>query len=128
MPLNDILLHLDSYADPTPVEAVDWAIGFAGLLQARLTALAVKARFPVHSNRMANYLIGLSGMARQEEEKSAAAAVTSSNSLRPKHVQPAYSNQEAWTRPTFMMLAAKSQRMRGPGTFAFFHWPPERTR
>lgn len=62
MPLNDILLHLDSYPDPTPVEAVDWAIGFAGLLQAKLTALAVKARFPVHSNRMANYLIGLSGM------------------------------------------------------------------
>jgi nucleotide-binding universal stress UspA family protein len=71
MPLKDILLHLDSYPDPTPVEAVDWAIGFAGLLQARLTALAVKVRFPVHSNRIANYLIGLSGMARQEEEKSA---------------------------------------------------------
>ncbi len=69
--MKDILLHLDSYPDPTSAEAVDWAIGFAGLLQARLAALAVKVRFPVHSNRMANYLIGLSGMVREEEEKSA---------------------------------------------------------
>lgn len=72
MPLSDILLHLESYPDPTPVEAVNWAVGFAGLTQARLSALAVKVRIPVHSNRMANYLIGLSGMVREEEAKSAA--------------------------------------------------------
>jgi nucleotide-binding universal stress UspA family protein len=36
-----------------------------------LTALAVKVRFPVHSNKLADYLVGLSGMARDEEEKSA---------------------------------------------------------
>jgi nucleotide-binding universal stress UspA family protein len=71
MPFKDVLLHLDSYPDPTPLAAMDWTIGFAGLLQARLTALAVKVRFPVHSNKLADYLVGLSGMARQEEEKSA---------------------------------------------------------
>lgn len=72
MPIRDILLYLDSYPDSTPIEGVDWAIGFAGLLNARLSALAVKVRIPVHSNRMADYLIGLSGMVREEEEKSAA--------------------------------------------------------
>ena len=71
MPFKDILVHLDTYPDPTPLEGVDWAIGFADLLQARLTALAVKVRIPVRSNRVADYLIGLSGMARKEEEKSA---------------------------------------------------------
>jgi nucleotide-binding universal stress UspA family protein len=72
VPLKDILLHLDSYPDPTPLEGVGWAISLARLLQARLTALAVKVRFPVHSNRMADYLIGLGGMVREEEAKSAA--------------------------------------------------------
>lgn len=71
MPFKDVLLHLDSYPDPTPLEGVDWSIGLAGLLQAKLTALAVKVRIPVRSNRMAEYLIGLSGMARGEENKSA---------------------------------------------------------
>jgi nucleotide-binding universal stress UspA family protein len=71
MPFKDVLLHLDTYPDPTPLEGVDWSIGFAGLLQAELTALAVKVRIPVRSNRMAEYLIGLSGMAREEESKSA---------------------------------------------------------
>ena len=70
MPVKDILLHLDSFPDPTPIEGVDWAIGFADLLKARLSALAVKVRFPVHSHRMANYLIGLSGMVQEEEQKS----------------------------------------------------------
>jgi nucleotide-binding universal stress UspA family protein len=71
MPFKDVLLHLDSYPDPTPLEGVDRSIGLAGLLQAKLTALTVKVRIPVHSNRVADYLIGLSGMAREEEEKSA---------------------------------------------------------
>jgi nucleotide-binding universal stress UspA family protein len=71
MPFKDVLLHLDSYPDPTPLEGVDWAVGFAGLLQARLTVLAVTLRFPVHSNKVADYLIGLSGMAREAEENSA---------------------------------------------------------
>lgn len=67
--MKDILVHLDAYPDPTPPEGVAWAVGLAGLLQARLTALAVKVRFPVHSNRMADYLIGLGGMVREEEGK-----------------------------------------------------------
>jgi nucleotide-binding universal stress UspA family protein len=71
MSVKDILLHLDSYPDPTPFEAMDWTISFAGLLQARLTALAVRVRFPVQSNKLADYLVGLSGMAREAEEKSA---------------------------------------------------------
>jgi nucleotide-binding universal stress UspA family protein len=72
MPLRDILLYLDSYPDPTPPQGIDWAIGFVRLLEARVSALAVQVRFPVHSNRMADYLIGLSDMVRAEEEKSAA--------------------------------------------------------
>jgi hypothetical protein len=69
--LKDILLHLDSYPDPTPLEAVDWAIRFSRLMQAKLTGLAIKVRIPLHINRMADHLIGLRGMVRDEEEKSA---------------------------------------------------------
>ena len=70
MPLNDILLHLNSYPDPTPLAAIDWAVRFTATLRGKMTALAIQVKFPVHSNKLADYLVGVSGMAHDEEMKS----------------------------------------------------------
>ena len=69
----DILLHIDSYPEPTSHEAIEQAIGFAKSLGARLSALALRVHFPVRSNFIADYLIGLSDLAEAEEAKSLAA-------------------------------------------------------
>lgn len=74
MTLNDILLHIDTYPDASPPEAIDQAVGFAAALGGRLSAIAVQVRFPLHSNRIADYLIGLSRLAHVEEAKSLDAA------------------------------------------------------
>jgi nucleotide-binding universal stress UspA family protein len=70
MALSDILLHIDSYPEPTPPAAIDQAVQLAGWLGGRLTALAVQVDIPLKSNRLADYLIGLSRMAQEEESKS----------------------------------------------------------
>lgn len=72
MGLNDILLHIDTYPDPTPPEAIEDAVRFASLVGGRISALAVGVRFPVPSNRIADYLIGLGNMAAAEQAKSQA--------------------------------------------------------
>lgn len=69
MSVTDILLHIDSYPEPTPPRAVDRAIALAGIFGGTLTALVVEVDFPVRSNQVADYLIGLTAMARQEEAK-----------------------------------------------------------
>lgn len=70
MPLNDVLLHLDSYPDPTPDAAIDHAVALARRLEAKVTAFAPAVRIPVRSNRLADYLIGLSAMAKEWEAAS----------------------------------------------------------
>lgn len=70
MTVKDILLHLDSYPDPTPDALVEQALWWARYLGADVTALSVDIQIPVHSNRIADYLIGLTDMARGEEERS----------------------------------------------------------
>lgn len=70
MTIKDILLHLDSYPDPTPEPLVEQALWWARYLRADVTALSVDIQIPVHSNRIADYLIGLSDMAHAEEERS----------------------------------------------------------
>ncbi|PZQ36666.1 MAG: universal stress protein, partial [Phenylobacterium zucineum] len=72
MSLNDILLHVDTYPDATPPEAIEGAVAFVRLIGGRVSALAVGVRFPVQSNRVADYLIGLSSMAVDEQAKSLA--------------------------------------------------------
>lgn len=69
--MKDLLLHLDTYPEPTPHSAIDQAIGFASLLDGRLTALAVQVLFRPPKNALANALIGLSAMATEEQAKSA---------------------------------------------------------
>lgn len=76
MGFADILLHIDSYPDPTPTAAVDQAIAFAKLMDSRLTALAVAIDIPHVSNRLADYVIGLSKLEKQAEDASLAACRT----------------------------------------------------
>ena len=72
MPVNDILLHIDSYPDPTSPAAVSRAIALAGRLGGTLTALAVEVALPVRSNRVADYLVELTATAQQQEAMSRA--------------------------------------------------------
>lgn len=73
MSLQDILLHIDSYPEPTSDAAIDAAVDVAALLGAQITALALRLSIPVRSNIIAEHLIGLSDLAREEEARSLAA-------------------------------------------------------
>lgn len=73
MTLQDILLHIDSYPEPTSDAAIDAAVDIAARLGAQITALALRASIPVQSNIIAERLIGLTGLAREEEARSLAA-------------------------------------------------------
>lgn len=72
MPFKDLLIHLDSYPDPTPLKDVDEAVAFAAMFHAKLTALTVGISIPLESNRIADYLIGLSDLVAEEEGRSEA--------------------------------------------------------
>lgn len=65
----DLLLHIDSYPAPMPGELIDESVALAAGLGGKLTGLAIEIDIPVHSNRVADYLIGLSALGRQEEER-----------------------------------------------------------
>ncbi len=69
--MKDVLLHLDSYPDPTPTPAIDQAVGFAALLDSRLSAMTVQALIRPPSNPLANALIKIAAMAAEEQAKSA---------------------------------------------------------
>lgn len=73
MSLQDILFHIDSYPEPTSDAAIDAAVDVAALLGAQITALALRLSIPVRSNIIAEHLIGLSDLAREEEARSLAA-------------------------------------------------------
>ncbi len=69
MALRDILLHIDTYPDPVTPDVVSQAVGFAAMTGARLTGYANEIDFRAPANRMADYLIGLSKIAQEEEER-----------------------------------------------------------
>lgn len=70
--MKDILLHLDSYPDVTPPEAVDQAVRFAAAVGGALTALAVQVDLRATSNYLAGRLINLGGLVAEQEAKSLA--------------------------------------------------------
>ena len=70
MPFRDLLLHIDTYPTHTPSAAIDEAIRLAVSLGGKLTALALEIQIPVNSNRLTDYLIGLTDMAVAEEARS----------------------------------------------------------
>lgn len=70
MPMRDILLQIDTYPEATPAEAIDQAVRFTAAVGGVLSALAVEVDIQAPKNRLADYLIGLSQMAVEEERKS----------------------------------------------------------
>lgn len=70
MLIRDVLLQIDSYPQATSPEAVEQAVRFTAAIGGVLSALAVEIAFRAPSNRLADYLIGLSGLAADEEQKS----------------------------------------------------------
>lgn len=77
MALLDLLLHIDNYPTPMPNALIDESVALAASLGGKLTGLAIEVEIPVHSNRVADYLIGLSALGRQEEERCQAACKAS---------------------------------------------------
>lgn len=67
---QDILLQLDAYPEATSSEAIDQAVRFVAAIGGILSAIAVEVDIQPPNNRLANYLIGLSHMAAEEEQKS----------------------------------------------------------
>ena len=70
MAFKDVLLQLSSYPEPTPIAAVEQAIGFAQALGAHLSALTCKIEIPSTSNVLANSLLDIQGMVAAERQKS----------------------------------------------------------
>jgi nucleotide-binding universal stress UspA family protein len=70
MTYKDVLLHLDSYPDMTPMEIVDEATEVCAALGGAVTATTFQTRLPVKSNFIADRLIGLSQLAEEEEARS----------------------------------------------------------
>jgi nucleotide-binding universal stress UspA family protein len=70
MPYQDVLLHLDTYPDIAPAEGIDQAVAFCAALGASLTAVAFKVRIPIGANALADRLLGLGDLARDEEARS----------------------------------------------------------
>lgn len=73
---QDILLHLDTYPDPAPIDAMERIVGFCAGLGTGVSALAVHVRLDVRTNPIAERLLALSDMAKAQEAQSRAAAET----------------------------------------------------
>jgi nucleotide-binding universal stress UspA family protein len=98
--VKDILFHVDSYPDPTPVAAIDQAVRFAATLGSGITALAVQVDFKPPGNWLAERLVNLSAMCAQEEQKSLANCTAA---------LAAFSEKAATERVTVSTLLAKSE-------------------
>jgi nucleotide-binding universal stress UspA family protein len=70
MPYKDILLHLESYPDPTPEMALDQGLALCAALGDQVTALAPQVSIPLKTNRLADFALKLGDMARTEEGRS----------------------------------------------------------
>lgn len=73
MSMRDVLLQIDSYPEATPPEAIEQAVRLTAAIGGVLSALAVEVDIRAPSNRLADYLIGLSSLAAEEEQKSRSA-------------------------------------------------------
>ena len=73
MSMRDVLLQIDSYPEATPPEAIEQAVRFTAAIGGVLSALAVEVDIRAPSNGLADYLIGLSSLAADEEQKSRSA-------------------------------------------------------
>jgi nucleotide-binding universal stress UspA family protein len=72
--MRDIMLQVDTYAEPTPPHAIRQAVAFARALEAELTGFATHIDINVPDNWIAERLLHVNAMASAEESKSLAAA------------------------------------------------------
>lgn len=70
MPLKDILLHINSYPEPTPDEALAQAVRFAAWTGAAVTGQAVQVDLRSPANWLAAHLVSLGAVCAEQEEKS----------------------------------------------------------
>jgi len=70
MAFRDLLLQIDTYPTPAPEAVIEEAVLLAASLGGKVTGLAFEIELALHSNRLADYLIGLSAMAAAEEARS----------------------------------------------------------
>jgi nucleotide-binding universal stress UspA family protein len=74
MPYNDLLLALASYPEPTPVAAIDQAVGIAGLLGARISAVTFELQISKPVSFYTDAVLDISGMIAEAQQKSLANA------------------------------------------------------
>ncbi|MDP1875771.1 universal stress protein [Phenylobacterium sp.] len=70
MAYKDILLHLETYPDPTPDLALDQGLALCAALGEQVTALAPQVSIPLKTNRLADFALKLGDMAKAEEARS----------------------------------------------------------
>lgn len=70
MAFKDVLLQISSYPDPTPVVAIEQAVGFTAALGAHISALTFNIEIPSTKNVLANALLDVPGMAAAAQQKS----------------------------------------------------------
>lgn len=68
--MRDILLQIDSYPEAPSEAAIEQAARFAAAVGGVLSGLAVEVEIRAPTNRLADHLIGLSRLAKEEEAKS----------------------------------------------------------
>jgi nucleotide-binding universal stress UspA family protein len=113
MAFKDVLLPLNSYPEPTPLSAIEQAIGFAGALGAHISALTFRVEIPNVGNALANTLLDISGMVAAERQKSEAntqSLIAAFESTATKHGVP--HDQIVESRPTSQMAAAVTEHAR----------------
>ena len=74
MAYKDLLLALASYPEPTPVAAIDQAVGIAGLLGARISAVTFELQIPKPVSFYTDAFLDISGMISEAQQKSLANA------------------------------------------------------
>ena len=70
MAVTDVLLALTTYPEPTPISAVDEAIAFAVVLEARISAIACAVTMQPTGNKLADVLLDIPAMDAAEAKKS----------------------------------------------------------
>lgn len=68
--MKDVLLHIDTYAEPTSVEAVDQVVAFAAAIGCRLTGMAIQIDIRTPDNWLAEKLLHINRLAIAEESRS----------------------------------------------------------
>jgi nucleotide-binding universal stress UspA family protein len=113
MAFKDVLLPLNSYPEPTPLSAIEQAIGFAGALGAHISALTFRVEIPNVGNALANTLLDISGMVAAERQKSEAntqSLIAAFEAVATKH--GVAHDQIVESRPTSQMAAVVAEHAR----------------